>query len=230
MFQCLHSSCTGEKARPCENTHCAPLFPLQINSDCVSKTSFGHLISPPRYFLLLFCLLSHLSLWRAASSQLVLVQHCYLYSTVSTACHRSVAWRKTALFFAPVLITQNTTVTVSYMSHMPSSQRSGAIFCANVCFSQTVSHCFQQPSWTWYIGLIILQWCVISKTSRKAELPFSPSHCSCSSWLNRLLLSHVNWSLFGSPPVRSTVACTPPLPPLMCTYGLQTGRRLYGMV
>lgn len=35
---------------------------------------------------------------RVASSQLVLVWHFYLYCTVSSTCHKSVVYRKTALF------------------------------------------------------------------------------------------------------------------------------------
>lgn len=31
----------------------------------------------------------------------------YLYSTVFEICHKSVAWRKTGIFFAPVLITEH---------------------------------------------------------------------------------------------------------------------------
>ena len=51
---------------------------------------------------------------------------------------------------------------------------------------------------------------------------------SCSSWLNRLLLSHVNWGLFGSPCSQNTVAPATSSfsPPPPCAHMALTDRQM----
>lgn len=101
MFQCLHSSCSEDQTRPCENTH------------CTTVSSSDH-VSIPKIFVVIVLLPPALVfafapvLWRVGSSQLVF--HFYLYSTVSATCHKS-CMNKYCTFITLVLITQNTTVT-----------------------------------------------------------------------------------------------------------------------
>lgn len=103
-------------------THSAPLFPLQITPQpsIVFQNICGHFnftvtSLPPPHVCGCTCLL-----WHVASSQLVLVQD----SIFRSASYHKNVWRNTAPLFIFVLITQNTTVPVICISHMPSTQRS----------------------------------------------------------------------------------------------------------
>lgn len=148
-----------EKARLCENAHCAPLFPPQVTSQDTTV-----------YRMFLWSSSFHLHVTSSCSSS----SHVCFRTCLCDVCWvRSWFWFNTFIYTIFILYKTQLWHHLYFPYALDTEIRNHLKLMKLSSVPLLVFPNCQQPSWTLHIGLIITQLCVISKTSLSPS-SFSP--------------------------------------------------------